>query len=167
MLEIHNDDGLVGIGMTMPYYGTPPAPANDLIGKAIGWPLCRIFGGKLQNRILVDYWTSRMSPEDSANAAKLAASQGFHGIKMKCSAKDGNVVDRTFAVHEAAHELRIVLDPNERFDNLRPPSAWPNRLRAWTSYLKIPSRRPTGRLTESSSRGRTSYSRLISRHLCT
>ena len=32
--------------------------------------------------------------------------------------RDGNVVDRTFAVHEAAPELRIVLDPNERFDNL-------------------------------------------------
>ena len=87
VLEIHTDDGLVGIGMTMPYYGTPPAPPNDLIGKAIGWPLCRIFGGKLQNRLLVDYWISRMSPEDSANAAKLAASQGFHGIKMKCAAK--------------------------------------------------------------------------------
>ena len=38
-----------------------------LIGKAIGWPLCRIFGGKFQDRILVDYWITRMGPEDSSS----------------------------------------------------------------------------------------------------
>jgi muconate cycloisomerase len=145
VLRIHTDEGLVGIGMTMPYYGSggnEPAdlvgrdplefePRNlggqgyqiallDLIGKAVEWPLCRIFGGKLQHRVLVDYWISRMSPQASAAAAaaKRAHAQGFKGIKMKCAAKDHNVVDRALAVHEAAPDLRIVLDPNERFETL-------------------------------------------------
>ena len=140
LLRIHTDEGLTGIGMSGPYFGerreSPPdligrnplyfEPRNlggggydiallDLIGKGIEWPLCRIFGGKLQERILVDYWIARMGPEDSASAAKRAAEQGFHGIKMKCKIDDGNVADRVHAMHEAAPELRIVLDPNERF----------------------------------------------------
>ena len=46
----------------------------DLIGKVIGWPLCRIFGGRLQDRILVDYWIARMNPEDSAARSNLLGS---------------------------------------------------------------------------------------------
>jgi muconate cycloisomerase len=144
VLRIYTDEGPCGIGMSMPYYGRGPGVPEDLvgrdplefeprllggpgfdialldlIGKAIGWPLCRIFGGRLQNRVLIDYWISRMNPEDSANAARRASEQGFQGIKMKCAAKDGNVVDRVQAIHESAPELRIVLDPNERFDTLK------------------------------------------------
>lgn len=143
LLRVHTDEGLVGIGMSGPYFGTttyqPPdligknpldfEPRRlggggydiallDLIGKAIGWPLCRIFGGKLQERVLVDYWISRMGPEASAAAARRAAELGFHGIKIKCRIEDGNVTDRVFAMHDAAPGLRIVLDPNERFHTL-------------------------------------------------
>lgn len=140
ILRIHTDEGLTGLGMSGPYYGDHENQAPsligknplefeprclggggyqiallDLIGKAIGWPLCRIFGGKFQDRILVDYWISRMGPEASAAAAKRAAEQGFHGIKVKCSIDDGDVADRVHAIHEAAPNLRIVLDPGHRF----------------------------------------------------
>ena len=144
LLRIHTVEGLVGIGMSGPYFGErtekPPdligkdplhfEPRHlggggwdiallDLIGKAINWPLCRIFGGKLQDRILVDYWIARMGPQASAAAARRAAELGFHGIKMKCKIEDNNVAERVHAVHEAAPELRIVLDPNHRFHTLR------------------------------------------------
>ena len=140
LLRIYTDEGLTGIGMSGPYFGDredafpdligkdpldfEPRTLGgggyniallDLIGKAIGWPLCRIFGGKLQDRVLIDYWISRMGPEDSAAAARRAVELGFHGIKMKCKIDDGNVADRVRAVHEAAPNLRIVLDPNQRF----------------------------------------------------
>ena len=106
VLRIHTDQGLTGLGMSGPYYGDhaeqPPdligkdpntfEPRTlrgggwniallDLIGKTIGWPLCRIFGGKLQDKVLVDYWISRMSATDTARAAQRAAELGFHGIK--------------------------------------------------------------------------------------
>jgi muconate cycloisomerase len=90
----------------------------DLIGKSIDWPLYRIFGGKVQDAVLVDYWISRMGPDDTATAARHAAAAGFHGIKMKCKWEDANIVERVFAAHEAAPSLRIVMDPNECFYNL-------------------------------------------------
>ena len=140
VLRIHTDEGVTGIGMSGPYFGNreqqPPdligvnpldfEPRDlgggeygiallDLIGKAIGLPLYRIFGGKFQDRVLVDYWIGRMGPEASAAAAKRASELGFHGIKIKCTIDDGNVADRVHAMHEAAPSLRIVLDPGHRF----------------------------------------------------
>ena len=98
LLRIHTDEGVTGIGMGGPYFGTQDLsdpdwlgcdpldfePRNllgggwsmallDLIGKIIGWPLCRLFGGKFQDRVLVDYWITRMGPEASAAAARRAA----------------------------------------------------------------------------------------------
>ena len=143
ILRIHTDGGLTGIGMSPPYFGgRPDAPPDligkdpndlqprslggggydmallDLIGKSIGWPLCRLFGGRLQERVAIDYWISRVGIEASAEAAARARALGFKGIKIKCRYEDGDVVDRALAMHEAAPELRIVLDPNERFHNL-------------------------------------------------
>jgi L-alanine-DL-glutamate epimerase-like enolase superfamily enzyme len=140
VLRIHTDEGLTGIGMSGPYFGDRDEPLPDLIGKspldfeprslggggydialldligkAIGWPLCRIFGGKLQDRVLVDYWITQIGPEESAAGARRAAELGFHGIKIKCSVDDGNVVQRVLAMHEAAPALRIIADPNQRF----------------------------------------------------
>lgn len=143
VLYIHTDSDHTGIGMSGPYFEPRPEQPPDLIGKdprafeprslggggwqmalldllgkSIDWPLCRIFGGRLQEKVLVDYWISRMGVEDTAAAAKRAAAAGFHGIKMKCKWEDNNIVERVFAAHEAAPELRIVMDPNERFYNL-------------------------------------------------
>lgn len=160
VLRIHTDEGLVGIGMSGPYFGDradqPPdligknplqfEPRRlggggydiallDLMGKALGWPLCRLFGGKLQDAVLVDYWISRMGPEASAAAAKRAAELGFHGIKIKCRWEDNNVVDRVHAMHEAAPDLRIVLDPNHRFHNLENSLELARQLESYGSQL--------------------------------
>jgi muconate cycloisomerase len=140
---IHTDTGHTGLGMGGPYFEqreeAPPEligldvrtfePRSlggggwqvallDLLGKDIGWPLCRIFGGRLQDRVLVDYWIQRMGVEDTAAAAQRAADLGFHGIKMKCMWADGNVVERAFAIHEVAPSMRIVMDPGHRFHTL-------------------------------------------------
>ena len=130
VLRIHTDAGITGLGMSGPYFGNrdeqPPdligkdpldfEPRNlggggydiallDLIGKATGLPLYRFFGGKFQDRVLVDYWIGRMGPEASAAAAKRASELGFHGIKIKCTIDDGNAADRVHAMHEAAREI--------------------------------------------------------------
>ena len=145
VVRVRTDAGLTGIGMSGPYFGErdDEAPADwvgrdplefeprqlggggwqmallDLMGKALGWPLYRIFGGKVVDRVLIDYWISRMSPEDSAAAARRALGLGFHGIKMKCKWEDANMADRVHAVLEVAPQMRIVLDPNERFHTVK------------------------------------------------
>jgi muconate cycloisomerase len=160
LLRLHTDEGLVGIGMSGPYFGAredrPPDLVGrdpldfeprqlggggwdiallDLMGKALGWPLCRIFGGRLQEKVLVDYWISRLGPEASAAAAKRAAQLGFHGIKIKCRWEDHNAVDRVAAMHEAAPHLRMVLDPNHRFHNLENSLELARRLEPYASQL--------------------------------
>jgi L-alanine-DL-glutamate epimerase-like enolase superfamily enzyme len=142
LLRLHTDEGVTGIGMGSPYFGrhddTPPdwlgrEPLSfeprqvvgggwqmallDLIGKALGQPLYRIFGGLAQPSIEVDYWIARMDPEDSAAAARRALAQGFSGLKLKCRWEDGNVVDRVLAIREAAPDMRVVIeDPIPRDD---------------------------------------------------
>jgi L-alanine-DL-glutamate epimerase-like enolase superfamily enzyme len=140
LLRLHTDEGVTGMGMGSPYYGqqddTPPdwsgrdpldfEPRSlvgggwsmallDLIGKALDQPMYRLFGGKMQPSIPVDYWIARQTPEDTALAAGRAVEQGFHGLKMKCRWEDGDVVDRVLAALEVAPDLRIVIDPNRRF----------------------------------------------------
>ena len=140
IVKIQTDTGLTGLGMSGPYFGprdlvAPPLVGRDplswelrsltgdtwdmalldLIGKALGWPLYRLFGGRVRDRVAVDYWICRMTPEDSAVAARRAVDLGFDGIKLKCKWEDNNCADRVHAIHEAAPSLRIVLDPNERF----------------------------------------------------
>ncbi len=140
LVRLHTNEGVTGIGMTPPYFGVQQNPPPDwlgrdpldfephdlggggwqmalldLIGKALGQPLYRIFGGLAQESIHVDYWIARMSPEDTGLAAQRALAEGFTGLKMKCRYEDGNVVDRVHAVLDVAPAMRVVIDPNERF----------------------------------------------------
>jgi L-alanine-DL-glutamate epimerase-like enolase superfamily enzyme len=140
LVRLHTDEGITGIGLSGPYYGTrgdslpdwhgrdpldfEPRDLGggdwqmallDLIGKALEQPLYRIFGGKAQQAIKIDYWIARMPPEDTGNAAKRARAEGFTGLKMKCCWEDGDIVQRVHAVLAEAPEMRVVIDPNERF----------------------------------------------------
>ncbi len=142
ILRLQTDAGLVGLGMSTPYYGEKAdqrpewigrdplefEPRNlqgggwsmallDLIAKVHDLPLYRLFGGKVQERILVDYWMHATSVEVSAAAAAQASALGFHGIKTKGKLEDP-LEDRFRAMTEAAPGIRIVMDPKERFYTL-------------------------------------------------
>ena len=163
VLRIHTDEGIIGLGMSGPYFGDHEHPVPDLIGrnpldfeprslggggfdialldligKAIGWPLYRIFGGKAQDRVLVDYWIARMGAEASAAAAGRASGQGFRGIKVKCSLDDGDVADRVHAIHEAAPSLRIVLDPGHRFHSVEQALTLAREIEAYDVVFEDP-----------------------------
>lgn len=97
IVRIHTDEGVTGLGMGNPHYGKktndPPdwigrdpldfEPRSlrggnwsmallDLIGKALAVPLYRVFGGKVQDRVLIDYWMHATSVDTSAAAARKA-----------------------------------------------------------------------------------------------
>ena len=88
----------------------------DLLGKHLGVPVWHLLGGKLIDRVPVDYWMGRASPEDTARRTEKALALGFHGVKMKCKLGDP-IVERVRAVRQVAPSFSVVLDPNERFEN--------------------------------------------------
>lgn len=87
---------------------------SDLLGKMLGVPVWNLLGGKKIDRVPVDYWMGRCTPEETYKRTKRALGMGFQGVKMKC--KFGDPIDeRVAAVKKAAPEFSVVLDPNERF----------------------------------------------------
>jgi muconate cycloisomerase len=88
----------------------------DLLGKHLGVPVWHLLGGKRIDRVPIDYWMGRASPEDTARRTQQAVALGFHGVKMKCKLGDP-IVERVRAVRQVAPHFSIVLDPNERFEN--------------------------------------------------
>lgn len=163
IVRIRTDAGLTGLGMSGPYYGVrerelPPLIGRDplcweprallgdtwdmalldLMAQAVGWPLYRLFGGRVRPSVAVDYWICRMNPEDSAAAARRAVTLGFEGIKLKCKWDDHNTADRVHAIHEAAPKLKIVLDPNERFHTVANTLALARELEGYDVVFEDP-----------------------------
>jgi len=89
----------------------------DLLGRHLGVPVWHLLGGKRVDRVPIDYWMGRCTPEETARRAQKARELGFHGVKMKCALGDP-IAQRVGAVREVAPEFGVVLDPNERFEDL-------------------------------------------------
>lgn len=89
----------------------------DLLGKHLGVPVHHLLGGKRIGRVPVDFWMGRGTPEDTARRAQMGVEMGFRGIKMKCALGDP-IAERVAAVRSVAPHFSIVLDPNERFEDL-------------------------------------------------
>ena len=88
----------------------------DLLGKHWGVPVWHLLGGRLIDRVRIDYWMGRATPEDTARRARKAVELGFRGVKMKCKLGDP-IAERVRAVRDVAPHFSVVLDPNERFEN--------------------------------------------------
>jgi muconate cycloisomerase len=88
----------------------------DLLGKHWGVPVWHLLGGKLIDRVPIDFWMGRMTAEDTAKRTQLAVKMGFRGVEMKCKLGDP-IAERIGAVREIAPDFSVVLDPNERFEN--------------------------------------------------
>jgi len=87
----------------------------DLMGKKTELPAYSLLGGAYRDRVRVDYWMARMTPEDSARVCLEALAKGYQGVKCKCALEDDNV-ERAEAVREACGvEFKMTFDPNGRF----------------------------------------------------
>ena len=72
----------------------------DLLGKKLDVSVYVLFGGAYRDRVKVDYWMGRMTPEDSVRVCRAAQENGYRGVKCKCALEDDNV-ERAEAVGEA------------------------------------------------------------------
>ena len=128
----HTDDGLVGLGeghaaepdeVVGRYIGTNPfewvgdetslalgTAMYDLMGKAAGVPVYKLFGQKVRSWVPVGSWTVSTHPDRMAEAVREYAAQGYTWMKYHLSPFE-NVIDQTEAMQAAAPEgFRIHYD---------------------------------------------------------
>ena len=87
----------------------------DLMGKKTNLPVCALMGGAYRDRVAVDTWMGRMTPDDSARVCRAAQQQGYRGAKCKCALEDDNV-ERAAAIRDACGaDFKLTFDPNGRF----------------------------------------------------
>ena len=87
----------------------------DLVGKKLNVPVSTLLGGAYRDRVAVDTWMGRMTPEQSAEACAEAQRNGYRGAKFKCALEDDNV-ERCQAIRDACGDgFKLTLDPNHRF----------------------------------------------------
>ena len=89
----------------------------DAVGKAQGKRVVDLLGGAVRDRVEVDWWSGRRSPDDLARWAAEGRKQGFHGMKIKCKLGDP-MVERMVAVRKAVPDMPVTVDPNCRFNSL-------------------------------------------------
>lgn len=130
------DNGLVGVGETLPNYtwggvsksaierakGANPFEIMwddslgaglqmaifDLAGKAAGVPVYRLLGTKVRSRCPISWWGIDMPPQDYAAEARVAVGQGYTSFKQKARP--------WFDVFEQARLTAAEVDVNFKLD---------------------------------------------------
>ena len=119
----HTDNGLTGLGesegiekeeVLERYIGSNPfdwigdetslglgTAMYDLMGKAAGVPVYKLFGQKHRSWVAVAAWTVSTHPDRMANAVQAYARQGHRWMKFHLSPFE-NVIDQTEAMQSVA-----------------------------------------------------------------
>lgn len=92
----------------------------DAFAKTCGVPLVELLGGAVQPKVRVGAWSGHRVVEEVGPLAKQFAEAGFDCLKFKCGLED-DVAAWCEEIAEAAPEMEVILDPNERWD--RPAEA--------------------------------------------
>ena len=86
----------------------------DAYAKSHGLRVVDLLGGPVQDKIKIGAWSSHRHLEDIGPLAKSFADQGYDCIKFK-SDLDDDVVGWCQAIKEAAPNMQVIFDPNERW----------------------------------------------------
>ena len=85
----------------------------DIIGKACGQPLYKLWGGKFNSPIHVRYWLDCQSPEQQVEEAKKALARGWKAFKVKLGTHPKTDIERVKALREAlGDDIELCLDIN-------------------------------------------------------
>ncbi len=85
----------------------------DIIGKACGQPLFKLWGGKVNPHVHVRYWLDCQDPEEQALEAQKAVSLGWKAFKIKGGTHPDVDVERLKAVRQAVGDsVQLCVDLN-------------------------------------------------------
>ncbi|MEM9921067.1 MAG: mandelate racemase/muconate lactonizing enzyme family protein [Bacteroidota bacterium] len=88
----------------------------DAYAKAHQLRVVDLLGGAVQKKIRVGAWSSHRRLEEIGDLAKGFAEQGYDCIKFKTDLED-DVKGWCQSIKEAAPDLSVILDPNERWQH--------------------------------------------------
>lgn len=88
----------------------------DIIGKACNKPLYKLLGGKVHDKVRVEFWECTKSPEDLADDVKKAIELGWKAFKIKIGTDPATDLARVKAAREAAGDgIELGFDLNDSY----------------------------------------------------
>jgi len=103
----------------------------DVMGKALGVPAYRLFGGKTRDEIAFYPVIPLDDPKVMAGYADGFYRGGFRDIKVKIGSDPDEDVDRVRLISEAAPDTRLMLDVNQGWKDAPTAAATLERLRGY------------------------------------
>ena len=88
----------------------------DAYAKAHGLRVVDLLGGPVRDKVKVGAWSGHRRMGDVGDVAKKYFDQGYDCLKLKCDLDD-DVVGWAQEIKNAAPEMDVILDPNERWEN--------------------------------------------------
>ncbi|KZL17854.1 mandelate racemase/muconate lactonizing enzyme family protein [Pseudovibrio sp. Ad37] len=89
----------------------------DVAAKLQGLPLHKLLGGALQEKVKVTAWSSHRTLDEVGPWVRQYQDLGFETIKFKADLED-DVVGMCEKIAAHAPKMKVIFDPNQRFENL-------------------------------------------------
>lgn len=88
----------------------------DAYAKSLGVPVYKLLGGRAQEKVNVSAWSSHRTLDEVGPWVREYQKQGYRCIKFKADLED-DVVGWSAAIASHAPGMKIVYDPNQRWEN--------------------------------------------------
>ncbi|WP_331769166.1 mandelate racemase/muconate lactonizing enzyme family protein (plasmid) [Embleya sp. NBC_00888] len=89
----------------------------DAYARAHQLRVVDLLGGPVRSRVPVGAWSGQRTPDEIGDVARWYHALGYTCLKLKCDLDD-DVVAWCTTIADAAPGMQVVLDPNERFEQL-------------------------------------------------
>ena len=163
IVRVFTDDGLVGIGdADMPatsarplldsLVGTSPwdhllddrlggiiVAIYDLIGKAVGLPVARLFATRTKSRIRQTWWSQCFPPDLMAAEAKRGADLGYRVHKVKARPWEDPIAQAEAICSAIPNDMRVWVDANSWWGSVGRTLHFCERLARFHNYFAIES----------------------------